>query len=149
MNPLKLFVFASLALFMSNSALSQTENHKDFGDYRVHFSLFNSSFLPEAVAAGYGFVRANNRGILNIAATEIAAGGNSRGLPIQIKGEFTNLLQQKTSLDFVPVEEKDAVYYLSEFKFNDQEVMNFTIHVLLPGQQRSNTVTFSKSLYRD
>lgn len=137
-----------LGLAFAISAHAQ-DTSKDIGDYSVHYSVFNSSFLPQEAAAGYGFVRAGDRAILNIAVTEKDAGGLSRGLPIELKSSVSNLMQQSQELEFVEIDEGDATYYLAEFEFADQEILNFTVHVLLPGERYSDTVTFSKTLYHD
>ena len=135
-------------LLLTNLGFAQ-DNQKDIGNYSVHYSVFNSSFLPQEAAAGYGFVRAGDRAILNVAVTEKDAGGASRGLPIELKASVANLLQQSTELEFVEVDEGDATYYLAEFEFPDQDALNFTLHVLLPGEQYSDTLTFRKTLYHD
>ena len=142
-------LFTTLVLLLVANLLSVQDSQKDIGDYTVHYSVFNSSFLPQEAATGYGFVRAGDRAIINIAVTEKDAGGLSKGLPVELKASFTNLLQQEAELDFVEIDEGDATYYLAEFAFSDQEVLNFSVHVLLPDERYSNTVTFSKTLYHD
>ncbi len=142
-------LFTTLVLLLVANLLSAQDSQKDIGDYTVHYSVFNSSFLPQEAATGYGFVRAGDRAIINIAVTEKDAGGLSKGLPVELKASFTNLLQQEAELDFVEIDEGDATYYLAEFAFSDQEVLNFSVHVLLPDERYSNTVTFSKTLYHD
>ena len=138
----------SVLFFLASAAVAQ-ETQKDIGDYSVHYSVFNSSFLPQSAASGYGFVRAKDRAIINIAVTEKGAGGLSRGLPIALKAQVSNLIQQTTELEFVEVAEKDATYYLAEFKFSDGDILNFRVHVLLPGERYSDTVEFTKTLYHD
>jgi len=142
-------LLTALFLLLAANLLCAQDSQKDIGSYSVHYSVFNSSFLPQEAATGYGFVRAGDRAILNIAVTEKDAGGLSRGLPVELKASFTNLLQQEVELDFVEVDEGEATYYLAEFTFSDQEVLNFNVHVLLPGERYSDTVTFSKTLYHD
>lgn len=136
------------ALALVPSSFAQ-DNSKDIGEFTVHYSVFNTSFLPEEAATGYGFTRAGDRAILNIAVTEKDAGGLSRGLPVQLRATAANLMQQSTELTFVEVDEGDATYYLAEFEFADQAILNFSVHVLLPEQRYSDTVTFSKTLYHD
>ena len=148
-NTLMKQLIISFIFLLFASVLCAQESQKDIGNYSVHYSVFNSSFLPEEAAAGYGFVRAGDRAILNIAVTEKDAGGLSRGLPVELKASVANLLQQSTDLTFVEIDEGDATYYLAEFEFPDQDALNFTVHVLLPGERYSDTVTFSKTLYHD
>lgn len=143
------FVFAITSYLFLTSEIYAQENQKDIGNHSVHYSVFNSSFLTQSAASGYGFVRARDRAIINVAVTEIGAGGLSRGLPVQLKASVANLIQQTTELEFVEVKEKDATYYLAEFKFGDADILNFRLHVLLPGERYSDTIEFSKTLYHD
>lgn len=147
---MKYLLIGVFSLFFSTVLFAQDNNSsKDIGDHTVHYSVFNSSFLPQEAAAGYGFVRAGDRAIINIAVTKKDAGGLSKGLPIELTASLSNLLQQTTELDFIEIDEGDATYYLAQFDFADQEILNFTVHVLLPGERYSDTVTFSKTLYHD
>ena len=144
------FLLLTAASLLALTAHAQdTASFKDIGDHRIYFSVFNSHFLPPEAASGYGFVRAKDRGIINIAVTHKDAGGLSRGLPVRLKGSAANLLQQVTDLTFVEVDEGDAVYYLAEFTFPDREVLNFTIHILRPEERYSDTIEFAKTLYHD
>lgn len=143
-------LLALLCIVASSLALSQDDDsYQDIGEYRIHHTVFNSSFLPNEAISGYGFVRGGDRAIVNIAVTEKDAGGMSRGLPVELKASVSNLMQQSEELSFVEVSEGDATYYLAQLKFADQEILNFTVHVLLPGERYSDTITFSKTLYRD
>jgi len=145
----RLFLLTLFCGITSSVTAQDSFSSKDIDNHRIHFSVFNSSFLPPKAASAYGFVRAKDRAILNIAVTDKNAGGESRGLPVRLTGSATNLLQQKTNFDFIEIDEGDAVYYLAEFKISNKEAMNFTIHVLLPGKRYSDTITFSKTLYHD
>lgn len=119
------------------------------GDYLIHFSTFNSSFLTPKVASAYGFVRGSDKALVNIAATKIQADNDRYGLPIEVSGSFRNLMQQQTVLEFVEIKEQNATYYIAPFEFDNEEVLHFDIEVLLPGQTRATPVRFSNKLYAD
>jgi len=119
------------------------------GDYLIHFSTFNSSFLTPEVASAYGLVRGADRAIVNIAVTKEQQEDDIYGLPAQVSGVARNLMQQQTQLPFIEIQEQNAIYYIAPFEFDDEEVLHFDIDVVLPGQTRPTSVRFSKKLYED
>ncbi|UTA48216.1 DUF4426 domain-containing protein [Simiduia sp. 21SJ11W-1] len=119
----------------------------DSGDYRVHFSTFTSDFLPANAARALGFTRAKDRIIVNVALTQKQADGHfTLGLPAGVEGAATNLMQQRKSLSFKPVEEPNATYYLAELRFTNEEVMHFALTVTTPDGTAID-VSFSRKLY--
>src|SRR5690606_28404423 len=54
------FVFFSLLLTCVRSASADTLSMQRFGDYTVHFSVFNSTFITPEVASAYQLTRARD-----------------------------------------------------------------------------------------
>jgi len=135
----------------------QAQNQENYstvvGDYEIHHVVFNSSFLTPDIARIYGFTRGKDKALVNVAVTHIGDGGNSRGIEIEVKGEARNLLQQQTHLDFQPIKEKEAIYYLAPFNFDDEEIMHFFLEVLIPSQNGnrpiSKRIRFTKKMYEN
>ncbi|GMG85928.1 DUF4426 domain-containing protein [Biformimicrobium ophioploci] len=125
--------FLACAFMLAFSANAQQakeiDTHKDFGDYRVIFSVFNSDFLTPEIASNYNLVRAKDRVYVNVA---VVKKGEAKGLPAKISGQASNLMQQRRPLEFIEVREKDAVYYLAPLRYNDEETLTFRIEVELP-----------------
>lgn len=118
-----------------------------FGDYQIFFSVFNSSFIKPDIARLYNLSRGKDRALINIAVTRTHNGKQSLGLPAQVAGTATNLMQQQKSLTFVEVREQDTVYYLAPLRFTNEEVMNFAIQVQPDSSQPPYTLKFTKTLY--
>ena len=57
--PSRLFSITLLWL-VATAAWSQTNVQQRFGDYSVHYSVFNSSFIEPDIAAAYGLTRGGN-----------------------------------------------------------------------------------------
>lgn len=126
------------------------ETSKRFGDYTLHYNVFNSSMLTAEVANAYGFTRAENQVLVNIAVTK----GSSLGLPAKIRGTATNLLQQQKPLRFKAIKEgqgkEEVHYYLAALKTDNDEVFHFDIEVELTDAEGIHiTHRFTRRLYVD
>lgn len=144
-------VFCLLAPF-SAAQIDQPKEittHQTFGDYRVHFTVFNSTSIPANVAQSYGLVRGSNRALVNVSLVKITDGVPSLGLKAEVTGSAKNLMQQSQTLKFLTIDEGDAVYYLAPFVFNNEEVLHFTVNVQAPDQAAPFQVTFNRTLYKD
>lgn len=151
MKPLISSFWLFVLLIVSSFSLAQqpTVSPITSGDYLIHFSTFNSSFLTPEVASAYGLVRGADRAIVNIAVTRVQPEDGIYGLPVKVTGVARNLMQQQTQLQFIEIQEQNAIYYIAPFEFDDEEVLHFDIDVILPEQNRPTSVNFSKKLYED
>jgi hypothetical protein len=148
--PLFLLLALLLAGTPSHAQITQTpliENSQSFGDYTVHFTVFNSTFVTPAVAQIYQLTRARDRALVNISVTRTGEEGTSLGLPARIRGTATNLIQQQRALNFQEIDEGNAVYYIASLRHTNEEVMNFTIDVQPEGEDRTFQVRFTRTLH--
>jgi hypothetical protein len=120
-----------------------------FGDYRVHFTVFNSTSIPADVAKIYNIVRGSDRALVNISLVKVSEQGASLGLKADVSGNTRNLMQQSQALKFMTIDEGDAVYYLAPFVFNNEELLYFTVDVAHPELTKPLRVTFNRTLYKD
>lgn len=118
----------------------------DQGDYRVHFSTFNSDFLQPATAQALGLKRARNQLLVNISLNRKTGDGYSLGLKAAVSGSAINLMQQQKPLDFVEVAEPGATYYLAPVRIDNEEVLHFVIEVIATDGSRI-PVKFSRKVY--
>ena len=124
--------------------ISTTET---FGEYTVHYTVFNSTDIPAKVAEAYKLVRGKDRALVNISLTKTENGATSLGLPAQISGKTRNLMQQQQTLKFIEINEGEAVYYLAPFVFNNEEVLHFDIQAIPAASAKPFKVTFNRTLY--
>lgn len=120
-----------------------------FGDYTVHYNVFNSTDIPAKVAEVYKLVRGKNRALVNISVTKTENGVTSLGLPAQVSGVRRNLMQQRQGLKFIEVSEGEATYYLAPFVFNNEELLHFDIELSVDGVAKPMKLTFNRTLYSD
>ena len=140
MNPFARFALSFTLLLCSTPFTT-------FGDYSVLHTVFNSTFLKPEVASAYGLTRGKRHSLLNVAIIKNTAEGSTNGLPAEVSGTITNLMQQQKTLSFIEIKEQDAVYFLAPIRVDSEEMVHFRIEVKHDGQ--TYPVTFSKILYVD
>ncbi len=136
---------AATLLALAGTAIASDEPFAQFGDTKIFYSVFNSSFIKPEVAAIYDIARGPNRGLVNIS---VVVNDEPAGRAAHVTGSATNLLGQQQTLDFHEVREGDSVYYLAPFRFDNEDPLNFRIQVRPAGEPERN-LTFTRMLYRD
>lgn len=135
-----------LALLLPLAARADDRPFREFGDYRVHYSAFNSSFIDAKIAAAYDIVRGGDRGLVNIAVVPTGVVG---GRPAQVSGHVANIFGQRQTLEFFEVREGDAVYYLAPFRFEHEDALTFNVTVKPAQDLPSYDLSFRRTFYRD
>ncbi len=136
------FLIICLALVASPAPAQQSET---FGPFELHYSVVNTTFLEPDIAATYGITRGEKRAILNLAARENVAGG-SESRTMALKGRTWDLMQEQ-ALEFREIREGDAVYYIAEFAFINEEWRFFEFDFRPSGAQQSYTFKFKHQLF--
>lgn len=120
----------------------QTET---FGPFELHYSVVNTTFLDPTVAATYGITRGEKRAILNLAVREKLTDG-TKARAMELEGRTSDLMQQQ-ALEFREIREGDAIYYIAEFSFINEEWRFFEIEFKPEGATQSYTYKFKHQLY--
>ncbi len=138
--------FLLLSLSASLQSFAADQPFKAFGDYKVFYSAFNSSFIRPDVAASYNITRGRDWGLVNIAVVKNGANGGSTAL---IKGHVANILAQQQTLKFFEVREGKVVYYLAPFRFEDEDAMTFKISIQPDPDKPAHNISFQRRFYHD
>ena len=120
-----------------------------FGDYEVHYSAFNSTFVAPGIAERYRLQRGGNYGIVNIAIRNVKTSDSGRAITGKVRGSRQNLLSQSSGLEFQEVQESGAIYYLAGFRFSGEELLKFSIDVTPNGSARTETIQFEQKFYQE
>ena len=120
----------------------QAEQRAVFGDYAVHYVVFNASFLRPQIAERYGIVRGRDKALANVSVLD----ADGRAVEASVTGSFRNLLGQVETLRFRIVREGDALYYLASLTYPHAEALRFEIVADLPGHGPA-TVHFQQTMY--
>ena len=132
---------AAVAVLVLAAGALSAEQKQAFGDYEVHYSVFNPSFLRAEVADRYGVVRGRDKAVVNVSIQD-----EERSVAVSVTGTVKNLLGQLQPLDFREVKEGEAVYYLATLTYQDRDTLRFEITADLPGYGPA-VVRFQQTLY--
>lgn len=134
--------FLCLTLLAGNAMAQQSET---FGPFELHYSVVNTTFLDPKIAETYGITRGKKRGILNLAVRENLPDG-SEPRAMLLKGRTWDLIQNQT-LEFQEIREGEAVYYIAEFTFINEEWRFFEVDFRPTGAQETYTFKLKRQLY--
>lgn len=137
-----------LAISISFLAISNAsaENMKKLGSMNVHYMAIGSTFFTPEIAKVYGITRSRYNGLINISVLDNTKSGNP-AKTVSITGQAKNNLGQFKALEFTEVKEGNAIYYLAQVKYNDEETMHFTLAINDGKEQQ--TLKFSQKFYVD
>ncbi len=147
MNQLKLLLTLFALLTLATPVRAQQSEM--FGPYELHYSVVNTTFLAPEVASTYGIVRATDRAILNLAVREHLADGSTVGRSLQLQGRTWDLIQKGHDLEFTEVREGEAIYYLADFKFINEDWRFFEVLFRPEGADTTYTFELKQQLYSD
>jgi hypothetical protein len=120
---LTLFIVTSVFTLSVNAQNMIKKDHLD-----VHYIAFGATFLTPKVAKAYDIQRSRYNGVINIAVLD----NTEKGKPakhVTISGKARNDLGQIKTLSFNEVTEGDAIYYLAQVTYSDEETYYFDITV--------------------
>ena len=126
--------------------VSHAENMKKMDDINVHYIALGSTFLTPEIAKTYGLERSRYKGLVNISVLDNTQDGNP-SKTVFINGNARNDVGQINSLDFTEVKEGDAVYYLAQVNYTNEETIYFDITITYKGKQHK--LKFSQKFYVD
>jgi hypothetical protein len=112
------------------------------GGFRIVYSAFNSTFIQPEIAQRYQLRRGRDAGLINIAVVDSA----NRTHPALLSGRVSNIFQQQQSLEFITIDEGDAIYYLAPFEIDGESFLSFTVTVDSAGQPLKS-FNFKKRFY--
>lgn len=148
---MKVLMTIALAL-LSTLCLARDngEQKQVFGDYEVHYIGLNSTFLTPEVAKAYDITRSGSLGYLSVSILKKAAKGElAKPVSGRVEGQLRNLIGQAKTLQFKQVKESNAVYYITTFRFDDEDMYNLNLKVTPDGQTRTFDVKFSQRFYQE
>lgn len=117
--------------------------------YEIHYNAFYSTFLLPEVAQRHNLTRSNVRAMLNVTVLEKQPDGTTRVVAADVNGQVSNLLQQQQTLNFVVIEEADALYYIGDFRITNDEQLTINLTVRPEGAPSTYRIRFEQTFYTD
>lgn len=138
----KALFIAALFCFTQPGLAAQFQ---DFGNLEVHYIALPSTFLQPDIAQKYNIKRSRYNGLINISVLD--KNSNAKAVSASLSGTGKNLLGQSHSLSFTEIKEGDSIYYLSDYPFTNEEIVNFDI--MIKTQNKTNILKFQHKFYTD
>jgi hypothetical protein len=141
---LKFLIAITFSFFAITNA--SAENMKRLGSMNVHYMAIGSTFFTPEIAKVYGITRSRFNGLINISVLDNSKAGKP-AKTVSITGKAKNNLGQFKAVDFTEVKEGDAIYYLAQIKYSNEETIHFTLNINDGKEQQ--TLKFSQKFYVD
>lgn len=143
-------VLLASALFVSVSQAMQTTQGGQFqqsGRYQIHYMALTSTFLTPSVAKSYNIKRSRYNAFVNISILDTLI-DNNPAVKAKVVGQAINLIGSIRQLKFREIIEGDAIYYIAELPFRNEE--RFTIHITSSnGDGLNSKISFKQQFYAD
>lgn len=140
----KSFILLLLSAVFSGSVFA--ENMKKIGDWNVHYIAIGATFLTPEIAKTYGIERSRYNGLVNISVLDNTQ-KDTPAKAVSIVGQARNNVGQTKTLEFKEVKEGDAIYYLAQIKYNNEETFHFDIDITDNG--KTQKLKFTQKFYVD
>jgi len=135
------------ALLFSTTALAEQMVADD--RYEIHYNAFNSSFLTPEVAQLNGITRSKYRALVNVSVLKRGEAGSKTPVTAIVSGRAANLLGQAQSIEFKPIDEGDALYYIGSFRFTEEEQLRISLDVQPDPNKPPYHLEFEQTFYAD
>ncbi|MCM2678907.1 DUF4426 domain-containing protein [Echinimonas agarilytica] len=116
---------------------------KKVGPYEVHFSAFESTFLTPEIAKTYQINRSRYHAVINVSILDTRNANAAIKTPLT--GEAKNLLGHNVTLSFKEIIEGNAVYYIDQLKYSNEETFRF--YLVIKTDEGEYPVQFIKKFY--
>ncbi|MGH1430104.1 MAG: DUF4426 domain-containing protein [Neptuniibacter sp.] len=141
----KVMLISALALISQPLLAEQFVAH---GNYEIHYNAFNSTFVQPDVAQKVGLQRSKRKALVNVSVLKVE-GATKTPVSATVTGKATNLIQQSQNLNFKKVDEGNAIYYLGQFGFSDDQVIRMSIDVQPDPNLPAYTIQFEQKFYEE
>ena len=140
-------LLAAGLMLLAGTAVAQ--QYEQVGNYQIHYSAVNTSFLPEEVAREHNIQRSQVMALLNASVLEEREDGTTRALPVSVNGTVGGLNSSDPSapLSFRTLRSGDVPSQVAVFRIHEDEPMRFDLEVLHDRNAEPARVSFIQRFY--
>jgi hypothetical protein len=119
-----------------------------FGAYEVRINAMLTTGLTPEIAQGYGIVRSENQGFVNLVILK-KADGSAMGEPVSgtVAVSAHNLTGQLKNISLEEITDGPSIYYIGQIAVDDRETINFDFDVRPAGSDRLLLIRFTHQFY--
>ena len=137
----------STAQIDAGTDLEGDEYSKVFGEHRIHFNAFKSTFLTPEVAKLYRIRHADDLGVCMVSINQKDTPGV--GVEARVNGTATNLASQLRMLKFDEIREGSAIYHVCTFPVASKEQLTFKVDVEIAPTGEKYAVTWQQEFWQN
>ncbi len=129
---------------------TQAQQFEQVGDYQIHYSAVNTSFLPEDVAREHGIQRSQVMALLNVSVVEELDDGSTRPVTAPVDGRIGGIDGgEGTPLEFRSLRIDGTPSQVAVFRIHEDEPMRFDLRVRYDRNAEPADVSFIQRFYID
>ncbi|MCZ4336296.1 DUF4426 domain-containing protein [Shewanella colwelliana] len=140
-------ILCAILLSLVMTGMASAEQKQSVGIYDIHYVAIGSTFITPSIAKTYGIKRSSYTGIINVSVLDTSVDGNP-AIPVEISGLANNLLDARINLIFREIREGDAIYYIAEVPYRDDQDINFQLAIKY-GKKLNTQLKFKQKFYVD
>lgn len=126
------------------------QQFEQIGDYQIHYSAVNTSFLPREVAEEHRIQRNPVMALLNVSVLEEREDGTTRVVPATVNGRVGELGSgDGEPLAFRTLRSGDSVSQIAVFRIHEDAPMRFDLEVRYDRNSEPAEVSFIQRFYID
>lgn len=133
-----------LLILVLVSKFASAENMKKFDNLEVHYIGLPTTVLQPDIASTYGIERSRYLGFINITVLDTSL-ADKKAISVGISGTATNLVGQQSNLEFAEVKEGNAIYYIAQVKYPNDE--NFRFNIIINDDGKEHNLKFQQKFY--
>ncbi|MFY0992243.1 DUF4426 domain-containing protein [Halomonas sp. C05BenzN] len=128
----------------------QAQQFEQVGNFQIHYSAVNTSFLPRDVADEHRIQRSQVMALLNVSVVEELEDGTTRVVPATVNGRVAELGgTDGEPLAFRTLRSGDSVSQIAVFRIHDDAPMRFDLEVRYDRNREPAAVSFIQRFYID
>ncbi len=126
----------------------QAQQAETFGPWEIHYHAMNTMLLDRSVASAYDIRRDGGRAMLSTTILRTDGSDGPEAHPARVEVRAANLAGQRRDIEMQEIQEDEAIYYVGEFRFRNEETLRFSITVTPEGRDGPPLeFTFSQKFY--
>lgn len=143
-------ILVAVAIFVASVSFvfaDEAGQYQQSGRFQIHYMALSTTFLTPEISKNYNIKRSRYNAFVNVSILDTLVAGHP---PIRGKltGKAVNLTGNTRVLEFKEVIEGDAIYYIAELPFRNEE--RYTINIQASNKDGLNSqISFKQQFYAD
>ncbi|SFU94285.1 DUF4426 domain-containing protein [Halomonas korlensis] len=143
-------IIVALAWLLLLAGPLAAQQFEQVGDYQIHYSAVNTSFLPRDVAEEHNIQRSPAMALLNVSVLEVEEDGSTPPVTASVEGSVGPLGEAGGSpLAFRSLRIGDTPSQVAVFRIQDDEPMRFDLRVRYDRNAPPADISFIQRFYTE